>query len=242
MESSLEFSSSLGSVSSLLTRCRTFKVLVIGDSGVGKTCLTHRLCAGQFPSRVEATIGVDFRERLLDIDGERIKLQLWDTAGQERFRKSMVQHYYRNVHAVLFVYDVTCPASFNGLIAWIEECRRNSLGQEIPRFLVGNKSDLRDSNRTAGQVSQERAMSFAKAHGMMFFETSAKNLQMKRVNGQRGDREVSYQQDKVEDIIIAVGDKLKRQKKPSATTAVTHSGSFKLLNKKKPEKEQWTCC
>lgn len=74
MESSLEFSSSLGSVSSLLTRHRTFKVLVIGDSGVGKTCLTHRLCAGEFPRRVEATIGVDFRDRLLDIDGEKIKV------------------------------------------------------------------------------------------------------------------------------------------------------------------------
>uniref|UniRef100_A0A3Q3KEJ4 Uncharacterized protein n=1 Tax=Monopterus albus TaxID=43700 RepID=A0A3Q3KEJ4_MONAL len=98
-----------------------FALLMIGDSGVGKTCLTHRICGGQFPSRVEATIGVDFRERLLDIDGEKIKLQLWDTAGQERFRKSMVQHYYRNVHAVLFIYDVICPGSFNGLIAWIEE-------------------------------------------------------------------------------------------------------------------------
>lgn len=75
MESSLEFSSSLGSVSSLLTRCRTFKVLVIGDSGVGKTCLTHRLCAGQFPGGVEATIGVDFRERQLDVDGEKIKVK-----------------------------------------------------------------------------------------------------------------------------------------------------------------------
>lgn len=74
MESSLEFSNSLSSVSSLLTRCRTFKVLVIGDSGVGKTCLTHRLSDGQFPMRVEATIGVDFRERLLDIDGEKIKV------------------------------------------------------------------------------------------------------------------------------------------------------------------------
>lgn len=61
------------------------------------------------------------------------QLQLWDTAGQERFRKSMVQHYYRNVHAVLFVYDVTCPASFSSLTSWIEECRQNSLGQEIPR-------------------------------------------------------------------------------------------------------------
>lgn len=74
MESSLEFSSSLGSVSSLLSRCRTFKVLVIGDSGVGKTCLTHRLCAGEFPRRVEATIGVDFRDRALEIDGEKIKV------------------------------------------------------------------------------------------------------------------------------------------------------------------------
>ena len=61
------------------------------------------------------------------------QLQLWDTAGQERFRKSMVQHYYRNVHAVLFIYDVTCPASFSGLASWIEECRQNSLGQDIPR-------------------------------------------------------------------------------------------------------------
>ncbi|KAM9363881.1 ras-related protein Rab-33B-like [Symphorus nematophorus] len=242
MESSLEFSSSLGSVSSLLTRYRTFKVLVIGDSGVGKTCLTHRLCAGEFPGRVEATIGVDFRERLLDIDGEKIKLQLWDTAGQERFRKSMVQHYYRNVHAVLFVYDVTCPASFSGLMSWVEECRQNSLGQEIPRFLVGNKSDLRDPHRTDSQVSQEQAVSFAKAHSMMCFETSAKNPPNKSVSGRQGDREVLYRQNKVEDIVVAVAAKLKRQKKPSGANALTYSGSFKLLNKKRPEKEPWFCC
>lgn len=66
----------------------------------------------------------------------RNQLQLWDTAGQERFRKSMVQHYYRNVHAVLFVYDVTCPTSFSNLTSWVDECRRNSLGQEIPRWLL----------------------------------------------------------------------------------------------------------
>ncbi|XP_070780536.1 ras-related protein Rab-33B-like [Enoplosus armatus] len=241
MESSQEFSSSLGSVSSLLARCRTFKVLVIGDSGVGKTCLTHRLCAGEFPRRVEATIGVDFRERLLDVDGEKIKLQLWDTAGQERFRKSMVQHYYRNVHAVLFIYDVTCPASFSGLTTWVEEYRQNSLGQEIPRFLVGNKSDLRDPRRTDGQVGQERAMSFATAHRMMFFETSAKSPPNKCTTGRRmGDGEVPYQQDKVEDIVVAVGAKLKRQKK--AANHLAYSGSFKVLNKKRPEKELWTCC
>ncbi|XP_022053246.1 ras-related protein Rab-33B-like [Acanthochromis polyacanthus] len=242
MESSLEFSSSLSSVSSLLTRCRTFKVLVIGDSGVGKTCLTHRLCAGEFPSRPDATIGVDFRERLLDVDGEKIKLQLWDTAGQERFRKSMVQHYYRNVHAVLFIYDVTCPASFTGLAAWLEECRQNSLGQEIPRFLVGNKSDLRDPSRTGSQVNQEQAMSFAKSHGMMFFETSAKKPPKKCTKGRRGDGEALYQQDKVEDVVTAVAAKLKRQKKPSVTNTLTYSGSFKIGNKIKPEKDLWNCC
>ncbi|XP_013873935.1 ras-related protein Rab-33B [Austrofundulus limnaeus] len=240
MESSLEFSSSLGSVSSLLTRCRTFKVLVIGDSGVGKTCLTHRLCAGEFPRRVEATIGVDFRDRALEIDGEKIKLQLWDTAGQERFRKSMVQHYYRNVHAVLFIYDVTCPASFSGLTAWIEECRQNSLGQEIPRFLIGNKSDLRDPTRTDHQVGQDRAMSFAKAHGMIFFETSAKNPLKKRGNGHRGDGALRYQQDDVEDIVTAVGATLKKRKTPSAANSPVYSGSFKV-GKKKAE-ELWTCC
>lgn len=242
MESSLEFSNSFSSVSSLLTRYRTFKVLVIGDSGVGKTCLTHRLCGGEFPGRVEATIGVDFRDRLLDIDGEKIKLQLWDTAGQERFRKSMVQHYYRNVHAVLFIYDVTSPASFMGLMSWIEECRQNSLGQEIPRFLVGNKSDLRDPRRTDSQVSQEQAMSFAKAHSMMFFETSAKNPPDKCVSSQRGDGKAAYQQNKVEDIAVAVGAKLKRQKKPSAANPPAYGGSFKVTNKKRPEKELWPCC
>ncbi|KAM3622706.1 uncharacterized protein V6R79_002191 [Siganus canaliculatus] len=244
MESSLEFSSSLGSVSSLLTRCRTFKVLVIGDSGVGKTCLTYRLCAGEFPRRVEATIGVDFRDRQLEIDGERIKLQLWDTAGQERFRKSMVQHYYRNVHAVLFIYDIMCPASFRSLPSWVEECRQNSLGQEIPRFLVGNKSDLRDPCWPDSQVSQEQAMSFAKAHGMMFFETSAKKPpNTKSVSSRRSDGEVLYQQDKVEDIVVAIGAKLRRQKKPSPVNCPAYHGSFKLLNKKRQEREDvLTCC
>ncbi|XP_034544512.1 ras-related protein Rab-33B-like [Notolabrus celidotus] len=240
MESSLELSNSMSSVSSLLNRSRTFKVLVIGDSGVGKTCLTHRLCAGEFPNRVEATIGVDFREKVLDIDGEKIKLQLWDTAGQERFRKSMVQHYYRNVHAVLFIYDVMRPTSFSGLTAWVEECRQNSLGQDIPRFLVGNKSDLRDPRRTEGQVSQDLAMGFAKANRMLFFETSAKNPPNKCVTVGQGDGDVPYQQDKLEDIVVALGGKLKRQKKVSAHTSA-YTGSFNV-SRKRAEKEQWACC
>ncbi|NWR90102.1 RB33B protein, partial [Furnarius figulus] len=152
-------------------RSRIFKIIVIGDSNVGKTCLTFRFCAGRFPQRTEATIGVDFRERAVTIDGERIKIQLWDTAGQERFRKSMVQHYYRNVHAVVFVYDMTNIASFHSLPSWIEECKQHLLANDIPRILVGNKCDL----RSAIQVPTDLAQKFADTHSMPLFETSAKN-------------------------------------------------------------------
>lgn len=150
---------------------RIFKIIVIGDSDVGKTCLTFRFSGGKFPAKTEATIGVDFRERAIDVDGEEIKLQLWDTAGQERFRKSMVQHYYRNVHAVVFVYDVTKVSSFESLPHWVEECNSHNLTMAIPRLLVGNKCDCRD--RVA--VSTNMAQRFADLHNMPLFETSAKD-------------------------------------------------------------------
>lgn len=150
---------------------RVFKIIVVGDSDVGKTCLTFRFCSGHFPTKTEATIGVDFREKTVVIDDERLKLQLWDTAGQERFRKSMVPHYYRNVHAVVFVYDVTKLSSYEGLQNWIDECDRFSLDRSIPRILVGNKCDKTD----AVQVDINVAQRFADAHVMPLFETSAKD-------------------------------------------------------------------
>lgn len=107
---------------------------------------------------------------------------------------------------------------------------------------MGNKSDLRDPRSTNDQVSQEQAMSFAKAHRMMFFETSAKIPPNKHVSAGGGDGEALYQQDKVEDVVVAVGSKLKRQKKPLAVSPSSNSGSFKVLNKKRAEKELWTCC
>lgn len=150
---------------------RIFKIIVIGDSNVGKTCLTYRFCLGKFPDKTEATIGVDFREKSLQVDKELLKLQLWDTAGQERFRKSMVQHYYRNVHAVVFVYDMTNPATFENMPAWIEECDRHSLDKQIPRILVGNKCDA--IKQIA--VNTNMAQKFADSHNMPLFETSAKD-------------------------------------------------------------------
>ncbi|KAG1945287.1 ras-related protein Rab-33B isoform X1 [Pimephales promelas] len=150
---------------------RVFKIIVIGDSNVGKTCLTYRFCGGKFLKNPEATIGVDFRERTLQLDGEYIKLQIWDTAGQERFRKSMVEHYYRNVHAIIFVYDVSSLASFESLPDWIEECVRHSVPPMVPRILVGNKCDLRETR----EVSTFSAQRLADSYNFPLFETSARD-------------------------------------------------------------------
>ncbi|KAM8848345.1 ras-related protein Rab-33A [Synchiropus splendidus] len=167
LTSSVELSSSL----ELSIQTRIFKIIVIGDSNVGKTCLTFRFTGGSFPDKTEATIGVDFREKAVEIEGETIKVQVWDTAGQERFRKSMVEHYYRNVHAVVFVYDVTKMASFRNLQTWIEECNGHRVSASVPRVLVGNKSDLVDQI----QVPSNMALKFADSHNMLLFETSAKD-------------------------------------------------------------------
>ncbi|EGT34660.1 CBN-RAB-33 protein [Caenorhabditis brenneri] len=151
---------------------RTFKVIIVGNAAVGKTCLSFRFCCGRFPEHTEATIGVDFRERSCVIENELLRVQLWDTAGQERYRQSIVAHYYRNVNAVVFVYDVTCRESFNDLSLWIKECEKHGLvgDSEVPRILIGNKCDV----ECATKVSTDEAQMFADRNNMALFETSVK--------------------------------------------------------------------
>ncbi|MEQ2203865.1 Ras- protein Rab-33B [Xenoophorus captivus] len=199
--SSAELSGSLTSSALPPPRTRIFKIIVIGDSGVGKTCLTYRFCAGKFPEKTEATIG------------------LWDTAGQERFRKSMVQHYYRNVHAVVFVYDVTNAPSFRSLPAWIEECKQHALGTEVPRILVGNKCDLQDSIQVGTDVAQQ----FADAHSMPLFETSAKSPNSLGDGNYRNS-------DHVEAIFMTVAHKLKSQKPLVLSQPPEGSGGTVILS------------
>lgn len=149
---------------------RVFKVIILGDAGVGKTCLSFRFCNGRFPAQTEATIGVDFRERSVVIEGELIRVQLWDTAGQERYRQSIVSHYYRNVNAVVFVYDVNSLISFRSLAEWISECRRHAVCSDgTPHILVGNKCDLQSETRIKTDIAQI----FADQNDMALFETSA---------------------------------------------------------------------
>lgn len=143
----------------------------------------------------------------------------------------MVQHYYRNVHAVVFVYDVTNAASFRSLPAWIEECRQHALGQEVPRILVGNKCDLRH----AAQVSTDVAQQFADAHSMPLFETSAKNP----YGNDDGSRNNS---DHVEAIFMTVAHKLKSQKPLVLSQPPSGSGDTVTLRRHDEEdRENWGC-
>ena len=157
------------------------------------------------------------------------QVQLWDTAGQERFRKSMVQQYYRSVHAIVLVFDVSNPASFRSLPLWLDECRRNALGQEVPRILVGNKCDLVQGSSNWGGVNSEQVQRFAEAHGMPFYLTSAK--------GPEG------QGDHVEAIFVSLAHRLKRQRTllASHTPQSEALQSFMLPSKKSTEKEKWAC-
>ncbi|XP_034759271.2 ras-related protein Rab-33A isoform X2 [Acipenser ruthenus] len=203
--SSLELDSSLDHS----VQTRIFKIIVIGDSNVGKTCLSFRFTGGSFPEKTEATIGVDFREKTVEIEGEKIKVQVWDTAGQERFRKSMVEHYYRNVHAVVFVYDVTKMASFENLKTWIQECNGHHVSPVVPRVLVGNKCDLVGQI----QVPSNTALKFADSHNMLLFETSAKD---------------SKESQNVESIFMCLACRLKAQKSLLYRDVERQDGKVKL--------------
>jgi len=146
-----------------------FKLLLIGDSGVGKSCLLLRFADNTYTDSYISTIGVDFKIRTLEIDGKTIKLQIWDTAGQERFR-TITSSYYRGAHGIIVVYDVTDKVSFTNVKQWLGEIDRYAC-QSVNKMLVGNKADLVEKKL----VSQEEAKEFADSIGITFLETSAKS-------------------------------------------------------------------
>ncbi|KAL5469456.1 hypothetical protein EMCRGX_G030712 [Ephydatia muelleri] len=146
-----------------------FKLLLIGDSGVGKTCILVRFSEDAFNSTFISTIGIDFKIRTVDIDGRKIKLQIWDTAGQERFR-TITTAYYRGAMGIMLVYDVTSEKSFDNIRNWIRNIEENA-ASDVEKMILGNKCDLGDSR----MVSKERGQLLADEHGVKFMETSAKS-------------------------------------------------------------------
>ncbi|GMH91443.1 hypothetical protein TrVE_jg7239 [Triparma verrucosa] len=147
-----------------------FKILMIGDAGVGKSSLLLRFTDETFDEHIQSTIGVDFKVKHTTISDKRVKLTVWDTAGQERFR-TLTSSYYRGAQAVLLTYDVGRRDTFENLEVWLKEVDSYSPNKEaIVKLLVGNKIDLPDAT-----VDDEEAEEWAKSNGMMFLKASAKD-------------------------------------------------------------------
>jgi small GTP-binding protein len=145
-----------------------FKIVLIGDAGVGKTSIVRRYTDGIFTSAGIPTIGVDFCIKTLQIGSSAVKLQIWDTAGQERFR-TITQSYYRSADAIVLVYDIGASLTFRNLPEWLAEVERYA-GNSVHRILIGNKIDRPDR-----EIENAMGKQFADENGMPFLETSAKN-------------------------------------------------------------------
>jgi len=152
----------------------TFKFVICGNSNVGKTCIVSQFANAYFDPNASSTINVEFASKTVDAREPGtgvvvpVKVQVWDTAGQEKYR-SMMRSYYRGSAAVLLIYDITDRSSFDDLQSWVSELKEH-LGPQITVQLIGNKCDL-SSNRVIRYEEGER---FAKTHGFMFAEASAK--------------------------------------------------------------------
>nr|CAB3265351.1 ras-related protein Rab-10-like [Phallusia mammillata] len=146
-----------------------FKLLLIGDSGVGKTCVLFRFSDDAFNTTFISTIGIDFKIKTVELNGKKIKLQIWDTAGQERFH-TITTSYYRGANGIMLVYDITNAKSFENISKWLRNIEEHA-SEDVEKMLLGNKCDMEDKR----MISKERGEQIAKEHGIKFYETSAKN-------------------------------------------------------------------
>ncbi|CRK98206.1 CLUMA_CG011569, isoform A [Clunio marinus] len=194
-----------------------FKLLIIGDSGVGKSSLLIRFSDNTFSGSYITTIGVDFKIRTVVINGERVKLQIWDTAGQERFR-TITNTYYRGTHGVIVVYDVTNGESFANVKRWLQEIDSNC--EVVNKVLVGNKND--DPQRKV--VLTEDAQRFAEQMGIQLFETSAKD----NIN--------------VEDMFLSITDRVLRHKKNTQRQQNEQNDDRIKINDRSQGKKKRKCC
>ncbi|XP_066152454.1 ras-related protein Rab-18-B-like [Euwallacea fornicatus] len=146
----------------------TLKILIIGESGVGKSSLLLRFTEDNFDPEQTLTIGVDFKTKRVSVDENTVKLAIWDTAGQERFR-TLTPSYYRDAQGAILVFDVSSYQTFAKLETWLDELETYSTKSNIVKMIVGNKIDVEKR-----EVSREQAMAFARRHQTLYIEASAK--------------------------------------------------------------------
>ena len=145
----------------------TFKILTIGESGVGKTCVLRRFVENKFFKNHLATIGIDFKTKTLNINDQEIKLKIWDTAGQERFR-NITNQYYKGADGIVLVYDVTDEASYDKIRDWMEQILSNTTQDDIGLVLLANKCDM-----NMRSVNEDMGKKLAEELKIRYFETSA---------------------------------------------------------------------
>lgn len=146
------------------------KLIVIGDSGAGKSCLLHRFIEDTFSEDQTQTIGIEYGAKIIDLGGAKVKLQIWDTAGQERY-KSVTRSYYRGAMGCLIVYDVTNRSSYESVPQWLSDAKQLA-GSDVVVMLIGNKIDLAKANNSR-VVQHNEASLYAQQNGLLHFETSA---------------------------------------------------------------------
>lgn len=197
-----------------------FKLLLIGDSGVGKTCVLFRFSEDAFNATFISTIGIDFKIRTIELDGKKIKLQIWDTAGQERFR-TITTAYYRGAMGIMLVYDITNEKSFDNIRNWIRNIEEHA-SRDVEKMILGNKCDMNDKR----QVSKEKGEQLAIEHGIKFMETSAKAS----INVEEAF------------FTLARDIKTKMDRKMDASTSPAGGGGHKLpTSTNQPKKSWWKC-
>lgn len=145
------------------------RLLLVGETGVGKTCVLCRYASEEFIDSHITTIGIDFKMKTISVGGKTIKVQIWDTAGQERF-ESITKQFYRRAQGIILVYDITSKVSFEALPKWIDYVKQFAR-EDVSVLLMGNKKDKEDNR----QVAEEEAKKFAEKNKLLFYETSAKD-------------------------------------------------------------------
>ena len=192
---------------------------MIGDAGAGKSCLLLRFIENRFSDDYQATIGVDFKVKNVQIDDDVIKLQVWDTAGQERFR-NITTSYYRGSSGIIIVFDLTDRVSFDHVPYWIKEVEKLA-SPEVKTLLVGNKLDLEEQR----QVSKKEAKTFAKQVGLPYIEVSA----LEDIN--------------VTDLFEGLARQIKESQEAQTTTVERESANaVQLPLSRQPDKKSKSCC
>ena len=144
-----------------------FKLLLIGDSGVGKTCILFRFSDDAFNNTFISTIGIDFKIKTIELRGKKIKLQIWDTAGQERFH-TITTSYYRGAMGIMLVYDITNSKSFDNIAKWLRNIQEHA-NEDVEKMILGNKCDMDDKR----VISKERGETIARENGVPFLEVGS---------------------------------------------------------------------